>query len=281
MNAKKNKDFESEIIGDLLGDDKTTPIKPPDTEETLGLVESKVTSQSSVSPQTSPPARVSETKVRTSVGGRFALRPSTSSSALNSEAALIQSENIRIAQQRIFELEQEIERLRIENEQLAAAGETIRQRSDELQADNEFKSRKLGDIKERLESEKDIIENSLKAKDRELKETQMKILEFEKRLSTNLQKIRVRERELENRLELIKMESAAVIRSKDEMILDLKRQIDQKANELENYRIKGQELNRQINDKQESLRRTVKALRLALSLLEGGAEDQDLLKKAK
>jgi predicted nucleic acid-binding Zn-ribbon protein len=109
----------------------------------------------------------------------------------------------------------------------------------------------------------------------------MKIEEFETRLSSNLQKIRVRERELENRLELMKMESSAVVRSKDEMILEMKRQIDQMGHELENYRQKGQELNRQIDEKQETLRRTVKALRLALTLLEGGAEEIDPIKKAK
>ena len=96
-----------------------------------------------------------------------------------------------------------------------------------------------------------------------------RVEELELRLSTNIQKIRVRERELENRLELVKMEGAALIRTKDEMILEAKRTIDQLNLELNNYRGKNQELNRQSNDKQETLRRTVKALRLALSMLEG------------
>jgi predicted nucleic acid-binding Zn-ribbon protein len=97
---------------------------------------------------------------------------------------------------------------------------------------------------------------------------------LELRISTNIQKIRVRERELENRLELVKMESAALIRSKDEMILELKRNIDQLNLELTNYRNKNQELNRLTTDKQEMLRRTVKALRLALSMLEGEEDTQ-------
>src|SRR4029077_10296116 len=104
------------------------------------------------------------------------------------------------------------------------------------------------------------------------------------RISTNIQKIRVRERELENRLELVKMESAAVIRNKDEMILEHKRNIDQLNLELNNYRTKNQELNRLGNDKQEQLRRTVKALRLALSMLEGEEEpkqQQQQQRKAK
>lgn len=202
--------------------------------------------------------------------------------AINSDTALSQSENLRVAQNRIFDLEQEIERLRTENEQLAAAGETIRKRTNELIADNDFKTRKLDELQERLASEKEILEASLKAKDRELKEIRMKIEEYEMRLSTNLQKIRVRERELENRLEIVKMESTAVVRNKDEIILDLKRQIDQFNADLENYRAKGQDLNKQITDKQEMLRRTVKALRLALTMLEGGGDDHnEPLKKAR
>jgi hypothetical protein len=82
-------------------------------------------------------------------------------------------------------------------------------------------------------------------------------------------KIRNRERELENRLELVKVENQALLRSKDEYTLELKRQLDQSRLEIENYRNKSQELKRRFDDKQEILRRTVKTLRLALTMLEG------------
>jgi len=273
MNAKKAKDLVSELIGDILsdadGDDKTTPIKPEEVAAKSTTVNQTATDETIRFSGTSTAA------VRASVGGKFALRPGAVIAAHGAEAALVQSENLRVAQQRIFELEQEVDRLRRENEQLAAAGETIGKRADELQSENEFKSRKLDEIKERMVSEKEILESSLKAKEREVKDYKMKVEEFEMRLSTNLQKIRVRERELENRLELLKMESTAMVRNKDEMILELKRQIDQLNHELENYRSKGQELMRQVDEKQETLRRTVKALRLALTLLEGGSDKAD------
>jgi len=125
-----------------------------------------------------------------------------------------------------------------------------------------------------------LIENKESLR-RELDHLKGKNEDLELRISTNIQKIRVRERELENRLELVKMEGAALIRSKDEIILDLKRQIDQLGLELNNYRTKSQELNRMILDKQDILRRTVKALRLALTMLEGDEEQTQPLKKAK
>ena len=289
MKAKKNKDLESELINDLLDDDiAPTELENPPApnssggDETIRLNESKIVPTNFRREGTgSESSAASEKSVRVSVGGKFAIKPTTGGRGIGSEAALVQSENLRVAQEKIFELEQEIERLRVENEQLAAAGEAIRKNSDELMADNEIKANQLTDLRERLHSEKEILESSLKAKSREVKDLKIKIEEYEVRLSSNLQKIRVRERELENRLELVKMESTAVVRSKDEIILDLKRQLDLQNNELENFRSKSQDLNKTIAEKQETLRRTVKALRLALSMLEGTEAAPVELKKAK
>ncbi|NCN40759.1 hypothetical protein GW916_05860 [bacterium] len=195
------------------------------------------------------------------------------------DMALAQNENLRLAQDRILELEKEIERLRIENEELGAAGETLRRRSDELMSLNEESERKLEHEISTSSQEKEILRNSRDLLRKEAEELRQKNSELELRISTNIQRVRVRERELENRLELMKVETKALVRSKDEMILDLKRQIDQLNLELNNYRVKSQDLNKQISERQDTLRRTVKALRLALSMMEG--DDENLMKKAK
>ncbi|PWU12536.1 MAG: hypothetical protein C5B49_16200, partial [Bdellovibrio sp.] len=95
-----------------------------------------------------------------------------------------------------------------------------------------------------------------------------KVEELESRMSTDVKKVRVRERELENRLELARLEKTALIRSKDETILDLKRTIDLLNAELESYKQKTLDLQQKIEDVQEQVGRTVRALRLALSNLE-------------
>ncbi len=197
------------------------------------------------------------------------------------QASLVQSENLRVAQQKILELEEEISRLRTDNEELAAAGETLKRVADESKSIQESLERKLDSIRELASQEQQILKDAIAVKDRKLSEQQTRIEEMELRLSTNIQKIRVRERELENRLELVRMEGQALARSKDELVLDLKRQMDQLNIELEIYRSKGQEMNTQLKDKQELLRRTVKALRLALSMLEGDEEAHLPVKKAK
>lgn len=194
------------------------------------------------------------------------------------DAALSQSEHLRVAQERILELESTVEKLRVEAEQLLAAGETLKNRADELSGKMESierESKEKGDI---LNEERVVFESTLKSKNKEILALKLKVEELETRLQADLKRVRVRERELENRLEIVKMEGAAVLRNKDEMILELKRRMDQMTYEMDNYRIKGKELNKKLDAYQERVKRTVKALRLALTLLEG--DDVDPVKKA-
>jgi hypothetical protein len=214
--------------------------------------------------------RGEDESARASVGRAGAFR--TPGQPTVTEASLAQSETLRIAQTRILDLEQEVERLRTQNEEFGAAGETLRRRADEMSAENQRRAGEYRHAESIFEQERGLLTAAKDALLRDVEAGRRRVEELELRISTNIQKIRVRERELENRLELVKMESAALIRSKDEMILEAKRTIDQLNLELGNYRVKNQELNRQSNDKQETLRRTVKALRLALSMLEGEDE---------
>lgn len=185
---------------------------------------------------------------------------------------LAQSENLRIAQNRILELEQRLEALRTENMDLATAGEIVRKKVDELRAKSDSAEKKYSLDISSLQNERDFLKASLDARDQEILNLKDQLEEMDVRLKSTLQKVRVRERELENRLELVKMESSAIIHNKDEFLLELKRQMDQLNMETDNYRNKTHELNRQLAEKQELLRRTVKALRLSLTMLEGSED---------
>lgn len=268
--SESESDFE---FGDFEGS-RTHPIEVSESEE-----EGTGTMPIETGPM-SAPEQVEDTATapqRAAVGRAEAFR--THAFPSSSDAALVQSENLRLAQDKILDLEKEIERLRVENEDLGAAGETLRRRADELLSENEELRRQLEHEISTSHQEKEILKNSRDLLRKEVEELKQKNAELELRISTNIQRVRVRERELENRLELMKVETKALIRSKDEMILDIKRQMDQLNLELNNYRVKSQDLNKQIADGQETVRRTVKALRLALSMMEG--EDQTPLKKAK
>jgi hypothetical protein len=235
-----------------------------------------------------PVDRGGATEIR---GGGLKLTPQSSSPQGNvfsaasavfasSEAALKQSESLRIAQGRITDLESELERLRRENEDLAAAGETLRRRTDELISKAESLEIREREAQRIAEEERKVFRGQLQGKDRENAELRARVEEIELRLESNFKKIRVRERELEHRLEIVKMESQTLVTTKDKMILELKRQLDQLIHENDLAKSKSQEMYNQNKDKQETLRRVVRALRIALTILEGDDETVVPLKKA-
>lgn len=198
----------------------------------------------------------------------------------SSDATLAQAESLKIAQQRILELEKEVEKYRQENEELASAGEIIRNRSEELTSRIFTLEKEKQEMSDSLQNELIIVKGTLQYKETEVSKARLKIEELEARLKSDFKKIRVRERELENRLELVKAEKTALLRAKDENILELKRKIDHLQSELDNYRSKVLELNKTIDANQEQFKRTVRALRLALSNLEVKEENVVPLKKA-
>lgn len=219
-------------------------------------------------------------KVKISVGQN---RVSTGYQAWNSggsaDSNLGQAENLRIAQEKIMELEQENDKFRLQNEELMAASEIIKERSDLLSAQlNEYKNDREG-LAESFKNESVLLKNHLARKESELQRAHIKTEELDSRLKFDMKKIRIRERELENRLELIRAEKNAVVKNKDEQILDLRRKMDVLQMEVESYRQKCVELNKSVESSQESFKRTTRALRLAMANLELQEENKAPLKK--
>jgi len=184
------------------------------------------------------------------------------------DASLAQAETLKIAQDRIQELETECDHLRRENEQLASASDVVTRRLEELQVRLTKLQKQRTELAEQAKSEQLILKGHLQYKDSELAKAKLKIEDLESRLKSDFRKIRVRERELENRLELVRAEKQALMRSKDEKILDLQRKLDQFKSELDLYRTKVQDLNKSMEEQQEQMKKTVRALRVALSNLE-------------
>ncbi len=222
-----------------------------------------------------------EVDVKVSVGHfRGSNRAGAANVFTSVDASLAQAENLKIAQQRILELEKEVEALRSENEELASAGDIIRIRADELAIRIGATEKDRQEDRESAQSEMLVLKGSLQFKENEAAKARLKVEELETRLRSDFKKIRVRERELENRLELLRAEKAALVRSKDEYILEQKRKVDQLSQELDNYRKKCLELNKALDANQDQFKRTERALRLALSNLEVNEENLIPLKKA-
>jgi len=225
--------------------------------------------------------KMSDVDVKVSVGSfRGGHRPGSANVFTSVDASLAQAENLKIAQQRILELEKEAEFLRAENEELASAGEIIRSRTEDLAVRINAMEKEKAEIAESVHSEMLILKGNLQYKENEGVKARLKVEELEARLKSDFKKIRVRERELENRLELLRAEKAALVRSKDEYILEQKRKVDQLSQELDNYRRKCLELNKALDANQDQFKRTERALRLALTNLESKEENLVPLKKA-
>ncbi len=222
---------------------------------------------------------VPDVDVKVSVG-HFRGNKSSGPSMTSIDASLVQAENLRLAQQRILELEKEVEHLRSENEELASAGQIFHTRMEEMALKVTQLERERVEDQESARAEMLLLKSSLQHKETEVAKARVKVEDLETRLKSDFKKIRVRERELENRLELLRAEKAALVRSKDEYILEQKRKIDQFSQELDNYKKKCLELNKIIEANQDQVRRTERALRLALTNLEAKEENLVPLKKA-
>lgn len=206
--------------------------------------------------------------------------PKVNSSQVSIDASLAQAENLRMAQNRILALEKEIERLRQENDEILTASEVLRTKAEEY---TEKISKLEKDAQENtvdFKNEIALAKGNLVHKDHENQKLKTKVEELELRIKTDFKKIRIRERELENRLELIKAEKQAVVKSKDELLLDLQRKNDQAKGEIDNYREKVQELNKHLENSQNQIKMTVRALRIALSHIEDKSDSTIPIKKA-
>lgn len=185
------------------------------------------------------------------------------------------SNYLEVAQNRVLELEKEIQKLRRDSEQLAAAGKHFKEMNESLKMQVKQAESNYQNMQDIAKEEKKILMQSLEAKEIKISALQERVVDVEQRQGSQYENVRVRERELENRLEIMKSETEALAHSKDEMILELKKQVQVVHSDLEKYRIQNQKMSTKIENKEELLRRTVKALRIALTMLEGSNLDEE------
>ncbi|MEO5668862.1 MAG: hypothetical protein ABIR96_12450 [Bdellovibrionota bacterium] len=102
---------------------------------------------------------------------------------------------------------------------------------------------------------------------------QNKLEEFRERVRTDFVKIRAQERELFNKLELQKRDAEALLASKDEQLLNQKREIDRLQYESETLRERLMEETEKAEERASRLTRAVQSLRLANDMLSGLSEE--------
>ncbi len=217
-----------------------------------------------------------EENVKVSVGQ---VRSSYSSWG-SADGNLALADHLKIAQDKIIQLQEENEKLRFQNDEISSASDIIRERAEilnqqihELQTDRQ-------NFENTFKEENQIYKNQLIRKESEIGKLNQKIEELESRLNFDMKKIRIRERELENRLELLRAEKNALVKSKDEQILEFRRKLDQMEIVKDSYRQKCVDLNKSLEVNQESFKKATRVLRLAMANLELQDEVKVPLKKA-
>jgi hypothetical protein len=180
---------------------------------------------------------------------------------------------IKFAQDKIKNLEKQLFDLRAECEELARAGDHFKNLAEDRGQKLKALESKLEELESLSAEEKKILQESISSKDLRISTMQEHIENLEQELESRYNRVRVRERDLEGRLEILKKEQSAVAKSKDEMILKLKSQNESLKADLEKVRAQSQKVTSHLQDKEDALRRTMKALKLSLTMLESQSKD--------
>lgn len=176
---------------------------------------------------------------------------------------------------KIEDLESRIVSLEEENKKL-----TSKINSQKSEIDSYLE--KMGEIEKEnrnLKSELSNVESNVKVNfEAELNKAsviEQKYLELAKtheemkaRVRRDIRRIGVREKELSNKIELMRNDSETLLKAKDNKILQLKQHIDNLEFEIENLKEKITAAQEQARESEEKAERVVKALRLSTSLLE-------------
>ena len=180
---------------------------------------------------------------------------------------------VKFAQDKIKNLEKQILDLRAECEELARAGDHFKNLTDERGKKIKILETKVEELESLSVEEKKILQESIDSKDLRISTMQEHIENLEQELESKYNRVRVRERDLEGRLEILKKDQSAVAKSKDEMILNLKSQNESLKSDLKKIRTQSQKVTSHLQDKEDALRRTMKALKLSLTMLESQSKD--------
>jgi chromosome segregation ATPase len=146
--------------------------------------------------------------------------------AMREQDVAVLNGQIRSSKERISQAEAELRMEKARNselqELLSKAEQTIKGYDLEKRVEMEVVEKQIDDLdrqlKERTEKAR-VIETKLRLMSEEVNKVK-------DRVRVDIRRIRVREKELEGQLEILKKDSAALLQARDEKILELKRRVD-------------------------------------------------------
>ncbi|MBP7843225.1 MAG: hypothetical protein KA116_00275 [Proteobacteria bacterium] len=158
--------------------------------------------------------------------------------------------------------DEERRRLQMQNDELELQMRTTNDKKDEVQHQwTRMETHLQENIKE--------LQIRLDSAQYQANKAEKKLDDFRERVKNDIQKIRTRERELANRLELQKRDAEALLMTKDERLLQQKRDIDRLEFELDSLRERLFEESERSEERVKRLNRVIQSLKLAQGLLSG------------
>lgn len=150
------------------------------------------------------------------------------------------------------------------------------QRELEASKSNEQLIKKeLSQLRDKYENELSILKNDFEQQlvksgnyQEQLQELNRQKNIWKEKISEDLKKIKLKEKELENRYELLKKDTETLLESKDQQVLELQKKADALELELETLEDRLRKENALINSIESKKRRLIETLKLAISLLE-------------
>lgn len=164
---------------------------------------------------------------------------------------------------------------------LTQESDDLRHRLDALQSRADALERERAVAGQSMESEIGHTRDELRAKsdrvrvlEEKLKDSSDQYEKLKERVRIDIRKIRVRERELESKLEILKRDSETLIVSRESKILELKRRIDVLEFNCETLLERAEAEKRNTVQALEREARARQALQGAMSILEGGGTEE-------
>lgn len=190
-----------------------------------------------LSPPPPPPNHQQNQPMMFSTPSQLAINPSPTAGvadvetlksylALREQDVAVLSGQVRSSQERIQQLESLLQVERSRGAELAhmvsKQEQTLKNYDHEKQIELEVLKKQIEDLSAQLKERTD----KFRAVEAKLRITSEEISKVKDRVRIDVRRIRVREKELENQLEILKKDSSALLQARDEKVLELKRRLD-------------------------------------------------------
>ena len=182
---------------------------------------------------------------------------------------LAQAKNLKVAQQRISDLEEQLEALHEEHEKLIVGSEHLKEKVSFLEAEKDELQIEKNNEESDFSDEKKTLMETLEDSKRQVKKLQAEKEDLEKRVSKSSQSIRYREHSLESQIDILKSEQALLKKEKDKKIISLEAKIKKLQYGLQSAQDKSQKLQIQLKKFKDNSRKIVSVLRATVNNLDG------------